>query len=214
MATKGGLRVDLTKFNLMLGELASATGRSKAQVVDSEVTAILNKTIEKVPPASVSKIREYYDQREWVTFQGTKYNLKTKRYPAYLWRDIQDFLFKQKNDRIARRGLTKQGWYVLGKQLGLAVVAPDYAVAATVRGRVQKQEVTGTRQASGKNVNKYVIRLINGSPLNRWTGGRAALMSAIGGRMNFFATNLKKGVFDDASAIAKKYPGLNVRSGA
>jgi hypothetical protein len=41
---------------------------------------------------------------------------------------------------------------------------------------------------------------------------RQALLTAIAGRIKFFETNMKRGVFKSSEAIAKKYPGIKVSS--
>lgn len=206
----GNFRIDLTKFNLVLGELARAVGQSKSTVTDNEVTAILNATITKIPAARVDRIKQYYAEREFVTYKGNKYWLRNK-YPDYLWSELQSYLRERMNQRIAGRGLAKQSFLKIGQKLLLPVKAPDFVHVATAHGRPVVQQVNGTRHATGTS--KYAVRLYNASPLNRWVAARVALMSSIGGRMAFFVTNLRKGVFDDATAVAKKYPGLSVRRG-
>lgn len=211
VVSTGNFRIDLTKFNLVLHELSRNVGRSKQEVTDSEVTAILNTTITRLPAARVDRIRAYYDERQWLTYQGNRYSL-SHRYPDYLWRELQAYLRRRMNERIAGRGLAKQGFLRIGQQLRLPVRAPDFVHVATARGRPVQQLVHGTRQIGGYS--KYAVRLYNASPLNQWVRARVTLMAAIGGRMQFFVTNLQKGVFDDATAVARRYPGLTVRPGS
>lgn len=206
----GNFRVDLTVFNNMLIDLAKNTGQSKAAVIDAEATAILNKTISKVPAANVARIRAYYAEREYVTYEKTRYFLKN-RYPDYLWKELQTYLKQRMNQRIAGRGLAKQSFLKIGQQLRLPVEAPDYVHVATARGRPVYQQVLGTRKSTGPA--NAALRIYNASPLNRWVQARVAIMSAIGGRINFFVTNLKKGVFDDMRKVAAKYPGLRLGGG-
>ncbi len=108
--------------------------------------------------------------------------------------------------RLAARGLLKKVWVQVAAKLGMAVEGvPAYVDRAAAPGgdypedAVASEKGQGTKfSIEGASFRIYDPRIIG------------ALQRAMNGRANYFRTNLRKGVFDKAEEIAKKYPGLSV----
>lgn len=111
-----------------------------------------------------------------------------------------------KAEKIAARGLQKKVWAQVGEKLGLQITKiPQYAQAATAPRGDYPEDAQGTVKSQGSNYELHgeIFRVY-------WPGVRAALAQAINGRTGFFYKNLRKGVFDKAEDIARKYPGMSV----
>lgn len=111
-----------------------------------------------------------------------------------------------KAQKIAARGLQKKVWAQVGEAMGLQITKiPQYAQAATTpKGDFPEDAQGGPRnQGSSFTMDGQIFRVY-------WPGIRSALARAINGRKGFFYRNLRKGVFDKAEEIAKKYKGLHL----
>lgn len=111
-----------------------------------------------------------------------------------------------KAQKIAARGLQKKVWAQVGEKLGLQITkVPQYAQNATAPTGDHPEDAQGGPKTRGSSFSMEgeIFRVY-------WPGVRSALAGAINGRTGFFYRNLRKGVFDKAETIAKKYPGMHV----
>jgi hypothetical protein len=112
--------------------------------------------------------------------------------------------------RMAARGLAKKVWLQVSEKWALPVTAiPQYAQNATTPRGDFPEDAQGIKNTSGASysLEGEVYRLY-------WPFMFSALAKAINGRRNFFRANLRKGVFDKAEDIARKYKGLMVNRSA
>ena len=203
------LRLEIGKFNSAMRELgASLAGHATMeQVIDAEVGKILEAALAGTDAATVSSIRSSSESRLYITRGGKKYKL-SNRYPNNLWRSISAQRKASLVRKLAARGLAKQSFLALAREVGVEVKAPGYVAAATTPRHSNADNVETRRDYKNE---AYGIMVRDSSPLIRWTGARQAFFAAVAGRRNFYAQNLKHGVFKDLAKVAAKYPGLALR---
>lgn len=107
-------------------------------------------------------------------------------------------------------GLAIQSWVQSAQDLNLPI--------KTTRGSTSAIATTGVRYTNGtaiarRSFGKYGIEIRNTLPYNMFRLGKATSMQyvlrgAVNGRVAYLNRNINKGVFDDMSAVAKRYPGL------
>jgi hypothetical protein len=135
------------------------------------------------------------------------YNL-ANNYPPALWNIIDR---KRKADlerALHARGLAKKSWLYVARALGIPLSTPGYvAKAIPTTGREYPQNITARKQV---DQNKITVSFLNAQPTVNAIGGKSALQRAISGRVKFFLTNMKTGVFNSMQEVAKKYPGLKM----
>lgn len=203
------LELDSTKFNACIIQLAKLTGQDLSSVVEAEVAAILQKTLSRTVAAKAGSIRSNYEKRKWTTFRGQRVFIHKTHSP-----EVAAGLAAQQKEgikrRLQRRGLSKQTWLHLARAVGVTISAPGYVSKANVNGHTNAGNVRARKGSPGV---KFFIEVTNAGPSVDTPGakGRSALESAIKGRVKFFETNLKKGVFDEISKVARAYPGLVLR---
>lgn len=113
---------------------------------------------------------------------------------------------RRREAALAARGLQKKVWAQIGEKMGVSVAGvPKYVQAATTRGGDFPEDAEGREKNQGSS---YILEGV--AHRIYWPGVFSALAKAVNGRTNFFRTNLRKGVFDKAETIARKYPGLHV----
>lgn len=232
MARGRGFEVRTQRFNAMVRELATRTGRTMPQVVDAEVTSVLASAADKTIVAKAAQIRAAHARTKWVEIGGTKYNVaptpiryaKGKggarkvrksvgtgiRYSAATWGRVTQFREASLREKLAGIGAAASAWLEVGAQVGLRPQPRRKAILKrfTSARRTTNAQGTMRRATSGR----YSIKMRNSSPLNRYARSGVALQRAINGRLGFFRNNLRVGVFKDMAAVAAKYPGLRVRA--
>jgi hypothetical protein len=119
---------------------------------------------------------------------------------------LRQFLPKAKG----ARGLAKRSWLQIAEDLGISVEG----VAAYVRGArpsTGKTFVNGTGKEF-RGTDSFFVEIANNYPALAAgrLHGETILQKAINGRIQGFETDLRKGVFDNLTARAKKYPGVFV----
>ena len=82
---------------------------------------------------------------------------------------------------------------------------PKYALAATTPSGDHPEDAQGREVVSGASYSLHgeITRAY-------WPGMFSAVAGGINGRVNFFRTNLRRGVFDKLETIARKYKGLQI----
>ncbi len=202
--------IDDTKFRAMLEEMSvSVSAKAVRDVIDSETERVLHKAATLTKLASASKIADV-KMRKYATLPSGKLVNPNWRLSNSDWRALQ----KRRREIIAekkrRRGLAQQGFLRIGENLNIPVSTKSIATArkATVNSARPKQNVSGIRRDKGKGQISNVLTYRN--PVGQYANATRALQSAINGRVQFFEKNVSMGVFDKASRIAKKYPGIKI----
>ena len=180
--SKSGLTIDTSNFSMAMRDLSRLSGVSFKQVIVSETGSILKKTISNQMAADASKIRA----------RQTRGKISKS--------EMQELL--------RRRGLAKQSWLAIGEKLNLMLDAPAYVKNAKVKESAYTQQVKVSEKKVG---GLFTLILENKMQTTIKSLGRSAILKAINGRTAYFKKNLKTGVFDQVSKIAKKYPGLRVK---
>jgi len=219
--------VDTSLFTQMINELKLAVpSANENDIIREEVGKVLEKCIEDTTAMQVQKVVQRSERAQFTTMPSGLYKPSTKRarenrssggrivyylknrYPSPLWAAIK----KRRKEDLAKilkaRGLAKKSWYLIAEKLGIRVKAPKFvrdAVATTGKEYFEDVEVHDVFDNT-----KIEIRIGNNQPTINAIGGSAILQRAIDGRVKFFLTNLKHGVFESLGKVAKKYPGLKV----
>jgi hypothetical protein len=215
--------------------LAKLTGKSMQDVVDAELAKILDKTIDGVPSANAAAIRRKFAAAQYsaqsptlyipTTRAGSKaranarrtkngkilYNLNN-RYPLALWSAIQRSRTKSLQAKLLAIGLSKKSFWLIGRALGLPVKGGRFTQAIASTGKNYPQDIAVSRKSTSDGIQ---VSFINAQPTVNTprVGGARALQNAINGRVQFFTTNVKKGVFNSMAQIARAYPGLHLTGG-
>lgn len=226
--------VDTTAFLEMCDDLAGLTITPFQAVVDYEAARVIEKTIQRIPAASVSKIRGAHESAQFTAQPETLYLPETKsglrarsqarrlkgnkllynlgyRFPDKLWAGIESARKRSLQLKLRARGLAKRSMWKIARMLGLQVRAPGFVTKAEPSdGKNHDAEnLSVVKSTSGS---RYGIAFENAQPTVNVPGLNVLgiLQSAINGRVKYFQTNVKKKVFDSTAAIAKRYPGVKV----
>lgn len=222
----GTVRVDTSKFNAMVREIARKASVPEEEVLSNEVARILEATIKHTPSATVASIRGTSENANFSMQPETLYAPKrgragvkiTKggfiayylhnRYPDALWSQMSARRKVSLAAKLRARGLARKSWLDIARKLGLRINFPGYvssAVASTGREYPQNVSVRLRRQQG-----KLQIGFTNAQPTVNKIGGSRALQRAIDGRYKYFMRQMGLGTFDELAKIAKKYPGIRI----
>ena len=227
-----GLRVDTSEFSAMCRQLSQISAASQQKILDAEVAKVLEAAVRHTPAAKVSAMRARQEQARYSAQPASLYTPRSpsgrrhragvkptkrgfiryhlaNRYPAELWKKIVTRRKASLARKIRARGLARRSWLMIADALGLKIAVPSYvkgAVATTGKNYATNVSVGRRRSVAGVG-----ITIVNSQPTVNLpnVGGAAALQKAINGRVNYFAQNLKRGVFRSAQRIAKAYPGVS-----
>ena len=108
-------------------------------------------------------------------------------------------------ERLARRGLPRQSWWLMAQMSGVPVRASSVVTGARVRGALL-DDVARVTAASGPN--SFTISFANSSQASIKHDGFRILQGVLAGREKYFRTNMEKGVFDSAKEVERAYPNL------
>lgn len=216
------LDVDTSAFSSMCNELAALMNAPPEQVLREEIGRVLSKAIENTDAAEASSIIRHSQSTTRSLQSATMYSPKNPgrrhlkggkvlyntrwRYPDTLWSSLEAARHRDLARRLAARGLAKRSWYRLGQLINVKVDAPGYvkkAVAST--GKIYPED---ERATINRSVGKIEFIVENAQPTVNAIGGAQALRRAINGRVQYFLTNIEKGVFDSMDKIVKKYQGV------
>lgn len=210
LKSNSGLRLEIDQFNAAMNAMKRMLGNSvtQQQIIESEVKAILSKTLARTKAASVRNIIDAKKEYPWATWNGKKY-LLTNRYPDSLWGEINTFRKESLAKKLAARGWTKASWYYLGLKIGYDLPAPAFVKKAKVKNHLGPESVSAIKQTTRHG---FGLTIENHSPLLRFdtTNGAKAFFSAIAGRIGHYKKTLALGVFNDVKKVAQAYPGLNI----
>jgi hypothetical protein len=229
------LTIDTSNFNAAMRSLALLSGVPLVRILDNEATQILQKCAAETPSTTNTKIHNRHDlglmeftsalpdiyepqtkagkiarENARLTKNGfLRYYVRKHRYPAALWSALE----KLEKERIAAalkaKGLTKQTWWKLGNLAGLAIRVPGYvlkAIATTAKTYANESFKAVKGQHRCGLYFKTKMPLLR----KRTVDGAGILARALAGRVKYFETNLRKGVFNSIANIAKRYPGLKI----
>lgn len=212
-----GLTVKTEEFSNFLKEFKAKLGEQKEMqdIVDYEMGRVLNRTLALTGSADEEKIRKKWKGKRVLTLLGRKIGLVNKKtgrpqkFPDGLWANIESARATGLARTLAKVGASKATWAAIARKLGQEISVPKYVDNVMIPGGVDRFAVV-TRTGDGL---KYGVTVVNKFGVQNFTppGGRQALFTAFAGRVNFYRTNMAKGVFDSASKIAAKYRGLFVK---
>lgn len=226
--------VNTAAFTAMCEQLAGLSAAKLRDVLNAEVTSVLNKTITNTKIAKVGRIKARHDNAEYSQQRPTIYTPQTAaglrhrsrvklskngsikykldhRYPAALWGAIVASRKARLARQLAAVGLARKSWWSIGKALNLAVKGGRFTGAIATTGREYPENIATNRSASEQKIG---ISFSNSQPTVQLpqVGGARALQRAIDGRVKFFHTNAEKAVFADVAKVAKAYPGIVVHA--
>lgn len=207
---KFDFRIDATRFNSMLRELAAVFPATEwDDILTGEVAAVAYAAQRGTRSASVKKIRQDVAGRQWVTITGKKYKL-SHRYPTGLWRKIEADLRRGLDTKLAARGLARRSWLAAFPALGRE--SPGAIPAYVQRANAKGQQFINTFITRENRGDQSGIRLENRAPGVDWPAARmrSALLRAINGRVGFFTRNMETGFYRTLKERAAKYPGIAV----
>ena len=211
--------------------LSKFSGRDLKAVVQSEITAILNKTIDYTYSTTKQKINSEFQLAEFTSQPPTLYAPHTRygllkrasantyggklryylsnHYPDRLWSAIVAARQKSLKKRQGAVGLAKKSWWNIGRALGLNVKGGRFVVAVAKTGRNYPEDYVVNKEIKDDNRS---VTFINAQPTVNSPGikGAGALQAAINGRVKYFNENMKRDVFNSMANIAKRYPGLKI----
>lgn len=221
------VRIDTSKFNAMIQEIARKGNVTEEEVLVSEVEKILEATLRNTKTSTVASIRATSENSDFSMQPESLYTPKrgrkgvnvTKggfiayylrnRYPESLWAAMSA---RRKTSLIAKlkaRGLARKSWLDIAQKLGLRIKFPGYV--ATAIASTGKEYPQNTRVSFQRRTGKLQIAFENSQPTVNKIGGGQALQRAVDGRYKFFIQNLARGTFESVAKIARAYPGIKVQ---
>ncbi len=226
--------VNTAAFTAMVEQLAGLSAAKLRDVLNAEVTSVLNKTIKNtkiakagrikarqrnqevtMQPASIYKPKHPERRKLFSTKAGRgnllKYDLQNFRYPAQLWQEIKARRATSLAKKLKAVGLARKSWWLIGKALNLAVEGGRFTGAVAVTGKEYPENITVARSQSEEKIG---IKFSNSQPTVQLpqVGGAGALKRAIAGRISYFNRNANKAVFAETARIAAAYKGITVRA--
>lgn len=206
------IQVFSSDFTRAMRELAQMTGVSFGEIIRAETKSILEAASRKTAAAQVKLIESRAREKVARTHNGKTYLMNGSahaprgwRLPDEVWRAIQDQIKTGISRRKAARGLSKKSWLQAAQNLGIEISVPGYVAKATTPTGDYPENATGQEITQGRN---FFIQLTNARTYSPSVFD--AIRAALRGRTNFFKKNLRLGVFQKTSEIARKYPGLKV----
>jgi hypothetical protein len=130
-----------------------------------------------------------------------------KRYPPWVWQQIQEKRARQLAQRLGARGLAAKMWLHISDQLRLEVKAPGYVRAAKnhkkgdLKGMVQVKE--GGRGAT------YEVGFVNAlTKTNPHARAGLAFRKALNARASYFAKSVQLAAKGVIASVFDRYPNL------
>lgn len=218
-------------FSFACRELASLTGNDMKDVIDNEVTEILQETITNTKVATTNKIISDHNRTEWVTYEmpyagsvagrqayfsskaanrraaskvspKLRYNMRWKM-PNWLFQEVRKRRRDSLKKKLERAGLGAKHWYEQAVQLG-------YKVTTESRVKNAKHDrPLAVRTNRRSEESDYMVSGENYSELsNRHARGEKALKRAVGRRVSLFQRSMKNWARGRVDLVAKRYPTL------
>lgn len=227
------IHVDASRLNGALHELSRLTGKDFKTVVRHETGKIMQMALSRTPAAKAKDIKAGVENWEFITASADLYAPKTprdagryqgfvpqkggkgiprvvyykgNRYPQALWSQLMQIKERKIQRLLMARGLLKKSWIQVCHRMGVEIGnTPAYVAGATTPKGDYPEDARGGERGEGSKFSFWgEIDRIYDQRIIR------ALSSAMRGRVNYFKTNLRKGVFLKGKEIARRYPGLYV----
>lgn len=116
-------------------------------------------------------------------------------------------------------GLARQSWVQIADSLGIRLESvPGGRISASAIAKARAAIAsTGRPYTNGlgrrhDEAQSFFVTLVNRLPYGTRIGLDRILAKNINGRVRYFHENMRRGVFDHLSTIARKYPGLDIRN--
>lgn len=138
---------------------------------------------------------------------------QSKRYPSWLWQQIQAQRQASLLNRRKARGLAASMFVKIGNKLGISVDAPGYVRDAAHHKKGSMTEMVDVySRGSGE---KYEVGFVNNlTHLNRWAQAGTAFRKALNARANYFSRAVKLKAAGELKKVLDRYPGLASMSGS
>lgn len=130
-----------------------------------------------------------------------------KRYPDWLWKQIQQIRRTSLANKKKARGLAASMFVKIGAGLGVPVNAPGYLKTAAHH---KKGDMTNLLQLHSRGIgDKYEIGFVNNlTHMNKWAGASLAFRKALNARANYMSRALKLENQKKIKSVMERYPGL------
>ena len=132
---------------------------------------------------------------------------QSKRYPSWLWQQIQEQRQASLQKRRKARGLAASMFVKIGQKLGIPVDAPNYVRDAAHH---KKGPMTELIDAYSKgSADKYEVGFVNNlTHMNRWAQAGTAFRRALNGRAKYFSKAVELEAAGTIKKALDRYPGL------
>lgn len=130
-----------------------------------------------------------------------------KRYPQWVWKQIQEKRERQLRQRLGARGLAAKMWLHISDQLRLNVQSPGYVRAAKSAKHGDLREMVSTHQSgSGPH---YEVGFVNAlTKTNPHARAGLAFRTALNARANYFAKSVQLAAKGVIASVFDRYPNL------
>jgi hypothetical protein len=130
-----------------------------------------------------------------------------KKYPQWVWQQIQEKRARQLAQRLGARGLAAKMWLHISDQLRLNVQAPGYVRAAKHH---KKGNLAGMVQTTeGGTGAQYQVGFINAlTKTNPHARAGLAFRKALNARANYFAKSVQLAAKGVIASVFDRYPNL------
>jgi hypothetical protein len=130
-----------------------------------------------------------------------------KRYPQWVWQQIQQKRERQLRERLGARGLAAKMWLHISDQLRLNVQAPAYIRNAKNAKRGDLKEMVSTTQ--GGSGPEYQVGFVNAlTKTNPHARAGLAFRTALNARANYFKKSVELAAKGVIASVFDRYPNL------
>ena len=130
-----------------------------------------------------------------------------KRYPDWVWRQMQEKRARQLNERLGARGLAAKMWLHISDQLRLNVQAPGYVRAAKHHKRGEMSGMVQTFQ--GGTGAQYEVGFVNAlTKTNPHARAGLAFRKALNARATYFQKSVQLAAKGVIASVFDRYPNL------
>jgi hypothetical protein len=134
-------------------------------------------------------------------------SVQPKRYPDWVWKQIQKKRERQLNERLGARGLAAKMWLHISDQLRLNVQAPGYIRNAKNAKKGDMKELVMTTQ--GGRGAEYSVGFVNAlTKTNPYAKAGLAFRKALNARANYFKKSVELAAKGVVRSVFDRYPNL------
>ena len=132
---------------------------------------------------------------------------QSKRYPSWLWQQIQEQRQASLQNRRKARGLAASMFVKIGQQLGIPVDAPGYVKNAAHHKKGPMTELVEVHSKGSGD--KYEVGFVNNlTHMNRWAQAGTAFRRALNARAKYFGKAVELEAAGTIKKALDRYPGL------